>query len=101
MFAKASNFFKHGGKDPLATHYFAPESNQYMIFDACETFMLLAQEKRPLMWTFVLYLAFHQPRMFKQEFLDGIQKEPLFSTTKRLSKLQFFREWLPDTSAIR
>jgi hypothetical protein len=30
-----------------------PESNQYMIFDACNSFMLLAQEKGPLMGTFI------------------------------------------------
>jgi|SRR6266542_1813984 len=101
MFVKSSNFFKHGAKDPLATDYFAPESNQYMIFDACQVFMLLAQEKRPLMWTFVLYLAFHEPRLFLPEFLDSVQQEPLFSVTKQLSKRKFFAEWLPDASAIR
>jgi hypothetical protein len=52
MFAKASNFFKHGDKDPLATYYFAPESNQCMILDACQAFMLLTQEQRPLMNVF-------------------------------------------------
>src|SRR5260370_14040479 len=43
MFVESSNFFKHGAKDPLTSHYFAPESNQYMIFDAFHVFMLLAQ----------------------------------------------------------
>jgi len=100
MFVRSSNFFKHGAKDPLATHYFAPESNQYMIFDACNTFMLLAHEKRPLMWTFILYLAFHEPRLFMPDFLEPIQNEPLYSDMKKLSKLKFFAEWLPTTSSI-
>jgi hypothetical protein len=98
MFVKSSNFFKHGAKDPLTTDYFAPESNQYMILDACRVFTLLAQEKRPLMWTFIFYLAFHEPEVFLPEFLDPIQREPLFSATKQLSKLKFFAEWLPDIS---
>jgi hypothetical protein len=91
MFVKASNFFKHGAKDPLATHYFAPESNQYMIFDACNAYMSQVPEQRPLMWTFILYLAFHEPRLFVQEFLAPIQREPLFSTAKQYSKRRFSR----------
>jgi hypothetical protein len=98
MFVEASNFFKHGAKDPLTTRYFAPEQNQYLIFDACHAFMLLAQEERPLMKTFTFYLAFHEPRVFRQGFLDSIQQEPLFSATRRLSKRKFFAEWLPDIS---
>ena len=98
MFVESSNFFKHGAKDPLATHYFAPELNHCMLLDACQTFMLLTQEQRPLMNVFTLYLAFHEAEMFKQQFLDSVQQEPLFSVTKQLSKRQFFAEWLPDIS---
>ena len=95
MFAESSNFFKHGAKDPLATHYFAPELNQYRIFDACNTFMLLAQEKPPLMGTFVLYLAIHEPEIFTPEFVASIRQHRGFSTAKQLSKGRFFAEWLP------
>jgi len=98
MFVEAANFFKHGAKDPLATHYFAPESNRYMILDACQAFMLLTQEQRPLMNVFNLYMAFHEPVLLKEEFLATIQQEPLFSVTKKLSKREFFAEWLPDIS---
>ena len=98
MFVESSNFFKHGGKDPLTTHYFAPEVNHCMLLDACQTFMLLTQEQRPLMNVFTLYLAFHEPEMFKHQFRDSVQQEPLFSVTKRLSKSQFFAEWLPGIS---
>ncbi len=58
---KSSNFFKHGAKDPHATDYFAPESNQPVILDACRAYTAEAQEERPLMTTFTLYLAFHEP----------------------------------------
>jgi hypothetical protein len=92
---RSSNFFKHGHKDPLATDYFAPELNQCIILDACNTFMLLAQEKRPLMWTFIVYLAIHQPRVFMPEFVASIQQNPLFRNAKQLSKGEFFAEWLP------
>ena len=93
--AKSSNFFKHGHKDPLATYYFPPESNQPIILDACNIFMVLAQEKRPLMWTFIAYLAIHQPRVFLPEFVASIQQNPLFRDAKQLSKGDFFAEWLP------
>lgn len=98
MFVKSSNFFKHGAKDPLTTDYFAPESNQYAILDACQAFMVQAQEERPLMKTFTLYLAFHEPRVFNQGFLDSIQQEPFFSNMKQLSKRKFFAVWLPQVS---
>ena len=92
---KSSNFFKHGGKDPLATHYFPPGWNQCVILDACITFGVLAQERRPLMQTFILYLAIHEPRVFMPEFVASIQQQPLFKTAKQLSKGKFFAEWLP------
>jgi hypothetical protein len=95
IIAKSSNFFKHGAKDPLDTHYFAPESNQFMILDACNAYTSLAQERTPLMGTFTLYLALHEPRVFNQEFVDSIQRQPAFDAAKRLSKLEFFAEWLP------
>jgi hypothetical protein len=98
MFVESSNFFKHGAKDPVATHYFAPELNHCVMLDACQAFMLLTQEQRPLMNVFTLYLAFHEPEMFKQQFLDSVQQEPLFSVTKELSKRQFFAEWMRDIS---
>jgi hypothetical protein len=95
---KSSNFFKHGDKDPLATDYFAPESNQCVILDACNTFMLLAQEQMPLMKMFTLYLAIHEPRVFMPEFVASIQRQPFFSTAKQFSKQKFFAEFLPDIS---
>jgi hypothetical protein len=98
--AKSSNFFKHGARDPLATHDFPPESNQAVILDACQAHRLYAQEERPLMKTFTFYLAFHLPRVFKREFLDLVQREPLSSEIKRLSKREFFAEFLPIASAI-
>ncbi len=98
MFVKSSNFFKHGAKDPLTTDYFAPESNQYAILDACQAFRVQAQEERPLMRTFTFYLAFHEPRVFTKEFLDSIQQEPFFSDMKQLSKRKFFAVWLPQVS---
>lgn len=98
MFVEAANFFKHGAKDPLAVHYFGPELNRYMILDACQAFMLLAQEQRPLMNVFNLYIAFQQPELLKEEFLATVQDEPFFSATKQLSKRAFFAEWLPDIS---
>ena len=97
---KSSNFFKHGAKDPHATDYFAPESNQPVILDACRAYTAEAQEERPLMTTFTLYLAFHEPRVFEQEFIDLVQRQPLFSTAKQFSKRRFFAEFLPDISAI-
>jgi hypothetical protein len=98
--AKSANFFKHGAKDPLATDDFAPESNQAMILDACQAYRLYAQEERPLMKTFTIYLTFHLPQVFEQEFLELVQREPLYSETKRLSKREFFAEFLPVASAI-
>ncbi len=92
---RSSNFFKHGAKDPLATDYFAPELNQLIILNACNTFEALAQEKKPLMWTFIVYLAIHEPSIFMPEFVASIQKNPLFGTAKQLSKPAFFAEWLP------
>ena len=52
------------------------------------------------MTTFTLYLAFHEPRVFEQEFIDLVQRQPLFSTAKQFSKRKFFAEFLPDISAI-
>jgi hypothetical protein len=96
LIVESSNFFKHGGKDPLATHFFPPESNQIMIFDACNTFRLLAQEMPPLMGTFNLYLSVHEPGMFLPEFIASLQQhEPTLRTAKKLSKAKFFAEWLP------
>ena len=95
MVVKSSNFFKHGAKDPLETHYFAPELNQYMIFDACNAYMAQAQENVPMIRTFIIYLALHEPGVFKQEFLDSIQREPAYSTAKQLPKSKFFAELLP------
>jgi hypothetical protein len=100
MFVRASNFFKHGAKDPLATHYFAPQTNQCMILDACQVFETQAHEKRPLMITFTLYLAIHEPRIFHKEYIDSIQGQPYFEEAKRLSKRAFFAEWLPIASMI-
>jgi len=100
MFAGASNFFKHGDKDPLATHYFAPKSNQFMILDACQAYMLQAQEERPLMKTFTLYITFHFPGLFKQESIEFVQRNPFFSEAKRFSKREFFTEFLPSASAL-
>ena len=100
IFLEASNFFKHGARDPLQTHFFAPESNQAMLLDGCEILQALARERRPLMDTLILYLAIHEPRFFKAEFVNSIRSEPYFSNAKRLSKRQFFAEWFPIASMI-
>ena len=97
MFAESSNFFKHGAKDSLATHYFAPEINHCMIVDACDAYMLVAQEKRPLMLTFAFYVALHEPGLFRQEFVDSTQP---FSAAKQLSKSKFVAEFLPAYSRV-
>jgi hypothetical protein len=95
MFVESSNFFKHGAKDAFTTHYFAPESNQAMILDACQAYTSQAQEERPLMKTFTLYVVHHFPKLFKQESIDSIQRNPLFSKAKQFSKREFFAEFLP------
>jgi hypothetical protein len=101
MFVEASNFFKHGAKDPLATHYFAPESNQFMILDACRAYQELAHEKRPLMATFNIYFAHHNPNLLNEDALAVLQQqEPLFSKAKQWSKSKFFAEYLPTASLI-
>jgi hypothetical protein len=95
---RSSNFFKHGAKDPLATDYFAPELNECIILDACNALMEVAQEKRPLMWTFIVYLAIHQPRVFLPEFVASIQQHPLFRTAKRYQNRDFSRNGCPRLS---
>jgi hypothetical protein len=101
LFVKSSNFFKHGHKDPLETDYFAPQSNQVMMLDAYNAYESQAQEKRPLMAVFTLYMAFHVPRLFYTDFLQYVQQEPLFSTAKQFSKPKFFAEFLPDYSSLQ
>ena len=100
MFVKASNFFKHGSKDPLATHHFSPESNQLMILDACGAYISLANEYPPLMRTFILYLVIHQPRVFAAEYVASIHQSPLFASAKQMSKERFFTEWLPSAFQV-
>jgi hypothetical protein len=97
---EASNFFKHGARDPLTTHFFSPELNKIIFVDATQAYESQAQEQRPLMKMFRLYLAFHEPRLFEQEYLDSLQQNPLFSKFKQLSKQQFFVEFLPYASSI-
>lgn len=99
MFVEASNFFKHRAKDPLATHYFPPELNKLIINDACQAYTSQAQEQRPLMGLFSVYLPFEEPRLFTQEYLDNLQRLPLFSKVKQFSKRQFFMEFLPVATA--
>jgi hypothetical protein len=68
-----------------------------MICDACDAYMLVAQEKRPLMLTFVLYVALHEPRLLRQEVIDSTQS---FGAAKQLSKSKFFSEFLPAYSRV-
>ena len=101
MFVEASNFFKHGASDPLATHYFAPEFNQFMILDGCQTFQELAHEKRPLMTTFIAYSVHHNPDLFEEEARAVLQRnELMFNTAKQWSKTEFFAEYLPTASLV-
>jgi hypothetical protein len=100
IFAKAFNFFKHGAKDPLATHYFAPESNEYVMLDGCEALKRLSFEERPLMRVLIIYLSLHEPRIFKKEFTDHLAKQAVFTEARHLSKRAFFNEWLPIATMI-
>ena len=59
MFVKSSNFFKHGAKDPLATHYFAPKSNQFMILDACQVYMSASARRKAVDED--IYTLYHRP----------------------------------------
>jgi hypothetical protein len=100
MFVKSANFFKHGNRDPLETHNFSPEFNQVMILDACNAYITLAEEHRPLMKTFMMYLVIHQPSIFPPVSVAAIQLPPvLVARAKEMSKAQFFADWLPSAFA--
>ena len=52
------------------------------------------------MKTFILYITVHFPELFKQESIEFVQRNPLFSEAKRFSKREFFAEFLPSAFAL-
>lgn len=96
--SEASNFFKHGSRDPLGTLHFAPESNMPLLFDACAVFMETSQESRPLMELLKFYTIVHHPQLFTPAFqkssIEMLRRKPWFHQTKSQSRAAFFSEWL-------
>lgn len=91
----AANFFKHAQRDAAATYFFSPEASKLFLIDACAIYREKAHEELPLITAFELYVAIHDPALFKPAYVSKLQSADRFQHFQQLSKRTFFSEVLP------
>jgi hypothetical protein len=97
ILADAENFFKHARKDPLETFFFPPAVNRIYMLDAIRTYHEMTQQQLPLFQIFLAYVAFTEPEILGDNFINLVR--PVFPPDKplELGKSEFFKHWL-DTN---
>lgn len=64
LFRRAPNFFKHAGKDPHETHYFAVKGQVAVLADAVATYNSWKIGKRAVFEVFTGWLLLSEPGLF-------------------------------------
>jgi hypothetical protein len=90
-----ANFMKHADSDPKATAFFNPNSNEFLLYYAIETYLTLTKELRPILQCFRIWFAICHPDVFPQEFNERIAKVVPINKRRRINKIEFFNETLP------
>lgn len=65
LLRQAPNFFKHGGKDPHETHFFAVKGQMAILADSVATYNSWKIGKRAIFEVFTGWLLLSEPGLFK------------------------------------
>ena len=93
---EAENFFKHADRDHSKTLEFAPESSEFLIFDAVQQYCRLTGENAPVLgvfwrWFLVRYLELFN-KMPDPQMAELVKSRP---AALALGRTRFFKEALP------
>ena len=69
---EAQNFFKHGRRDPDASHKFKPELTEFFIYDACFMYIQLTKETPKPFFIFNFWFNISHPYMIAKESRDEL-----------------------------
>lgn len=91
----APNFFKHGGKDPNETHFFAVKGQVAILADAVATYNSWKIGKRPIFEVFTGWLLLESPEFFTNA-AEVIAVSPTAAAQiLRAGKMNYFQMALP------
>ncbi|MBI5675463.1 MAG: hypothetical protein HZC48_06535 [Nitrospirae bacterium] len=93
-----ANFMKHADKDPSAIASFNPNTNEFLLLYAIETYSTLTRDIRPILQCFRAWFAIIHPDLFSgqgfQEFNERITKVFQINQRSQINKIKFFNETL-------
>ena len=85
---------KHADRDPESTHAFNPVSSDFLLIDACEAYMRLTGERRPVLSTYMMWFWIRHPQYYEEVPTASFLKRQY----REEQRLLFFREALPRAS---
>ena len=94
MLNEAKNFFKHADKDPDAVVEFNPETNEYYLLDACETYEILTGEKYP---HFIIFRGWF---CSKYSHILSSSAGPIVKNKYGNNKMEFYSQMLSVSSGL-
>ena len=95
LFRAAPNFFKHAGKDPYETHFFADKGMVAVLADAVLTYNQWNVGKRPIFEVFLTWLWLSHPGFLLKKPTDAGMDGRMVEILVREGKQSFFNQALP------
>lgn len=92
----AKNFFKHADRDPYSNIEFYVELNEFILFDACEGYQILTNEKVP---PFIIYRGWFNYIHPIVDYKDN--RREILKNEYGNNKLKFYTELLAGSGIIK
>jgi hypothetical protein len=94
MLNESENFFKHADKDPTSDHEFSPDWTDFLLIDACEAYLRLTGERRPVLKAYMSWFCIRHPQYYETQPLIFQKASMLNGQYKESDRSVFFAEAL-------
>jgi hypothetical protein len=91
---EAGNFFKHGDRDPAGVLEFRSVQTEWLIFECCQTYIMLSEEQAPWILEFQIWMAVRNLDILKEPHKSEFTRQAVELSLDSLPRMEFHKRFL-------